>query len=354
VIEEVPHRQLVFTLPKILRRFFIPAKRRTHLAQIMHHVVHAFFCKALSFSKKQKAKTAMVCVLQTFGDELNFHPHLHVLCAQGLFKEETFYPCPLQAQDFLILQDLFRSAVLQFLTKEQCIAQEFAQKMLHWNHASGFSVNGQVFLPVGDQERIGRLCRYMARPPLAFERIAYDRNTGQVTLFKHKKDPLGKRQIACQIHVLDLLLRLRNQIPPKGTHAQRYYGFYSSKARGQRMKEESPLRIQEAKRKKVKNKAWAVMIRQVWEVDPLKCPRCTGTMKLIAFIQKSQSEVIHALTDGLKGEIPDLEEMARGPPRWLAIQESKAFVLAHPQAYPEEDLDQTAPLNEEAYFLNPP
>jgi hypothetical protein len=90
VIEEVPHRQLVFTLPKILRRFFIPAKRRTHLAQIMHHVVHAFFCKALSFSKKQKAKTAMVCGLQTFGDELNFHPHLHVLCAQRVNSPGTF------------------------------------------------------------------------------------------------------------------------------------------------------------------------------------------------------------------------------------------------------------------------
>jgi len=31
VVEEIPHRQLVFTLPKILRRFFIPAKRRTRL-----------------------------------------------------------------------------------------------------------------------------------------------------------------------------------------------------------------------------------------------------------------------------------------------------------------------------------
>jgi hypothetical protein len=89
VVEAVPHRQLVFTLPKILRRFFVPAKRRTSLAQMMHQGVRRFFCEVLGFSQNSKAKTAMICVLQTFGDELNFHPHLHVLCAEGLFKEEA-------------------------------------------------------------------------------------------------------------------------------------------------------------------------------------------------------------------------------------------------------------------------
>jgi len=354
VVNEVPHRQLVFTLPKVLRRFFVPAKRRTHLAQTMHNVVHAFFCKALGFAKTQKTKTAMVCMLQTFGDELNFHPHLHIICAEGLFKKDDFYPCPLEAKDFFILQDLFRAGILKFLAKEQCISQDFAQKMLGWNHCSGFCVNGQVFLPTGDTERMQRLCRYIARPALSFERIQYHRNTGQVTIFKHKKDHQGKRQIACQIHVMELLLRLRNQIPPKGTHAQRYYGYYSSKARGQRKKKEIPIQIKDSPRKKVRNKAWAVMIEQVFEVDPLSCPNCGGKMKLIAFIQRQQQEIINAILDCLNVEMPDLEEMARGPPRWLAIRQAQEFVQAHPDAYPEENLDQTAYINEEAYFINPP
>jgi len=196
----------------------------------------------------------MVCVLQTFGDKLNFHPHLHIICAEGLFLEDLFYPCPLEAKDFFMLQDLFRATILKFLAKEQCISQDFAQKMLSWNHCSGFGANGQVFLPAGDTERMQRLCRYIARPALSFERITYHRNTGQVTLYKHKKDHQGQRQVACQIHVLELLLRLRNQIPPKGTHTQRYYGFYSSKARGQREKKEPPIQIQGSPRKKVKNK----------------------------------------------------------------------------------------------------
>ena len=37
-------------------------------------------------------------------------------------------------------------------------------------------------------------------------------------------------------------------------------------------------------------RAWARLIKQVYEVDPLMCPRCTGPMRIIAFIE--QTEVI--------------------------------------------------------------
>jgi len=77
-------------------------------------------------------------------------------------------------------------------------------------------------------------------------------------------------------------------------------------------------------------------------------------MNLIAFMQRPQQETIHAILDCLAIEIPDLEEMARGPPRWLFIQQAQAFIQAHPDAYPEENLDQTPQINEEAYFINPP
>ncbi len=30
---------------------------------------------------------------------------------------------------------------------------------------------------------------------------------------------------------------------------------------------------------------WAALIKAVYEVDPLKCPKCGGTMKIISFIE---------------------------------------------------------------------
>jgi hypothetical protein len=32
--------------------------------------------------------------------------------------------------------------------------------------------------------------------------------------------------------------------------------------------------------------AWARLIKQVYEVDPLVCPRCAGAMRIIAFLEQ--------------------------------------------------------------------
>ena len=40
-------------------------------------------------------------------------------------------------------------------------------------------------------------------------------------------------------------------------------------------------------------RAWARLIKQVYEADPLMCPRCTGPMRIIAFIE--QPEVIEKI-----------------------------------------------------------
>jgi len=40
---------------------------------------------------------------------------------------------------------------------------------------------------------------------------------------------------------------------------------------------------------------WAALIKCVYEVDPLKCPVCGGTMKIISFIEKRQSDVIERI-----------------------------------------------------------
>jgi len=33
-------------------------------------------------------------------------------------------------------------------------------------------------------------------------------------------------------------------------------------------------------------KAWARLRQKIYEVDPLTCPQCKGTMKIISFIDK--------------------------------------------------------------------
>ena len=53
------------------------------------------------------------------------------------------------------------------------------------------------------------------------------------------------------------------------------------------------------------------MIKQVYESDPLLCPRCGSTMRIIAFIERHQTEVIERILRhcGLWEQ-----QNARGPP----------------------------------------
>ena len=89
---------------------------------------------------------------------------------------------------------------------------------------------------------------------------------------------------------LEVLCR---HIPDRYEHLVRYVGWYSNRARGERVKvlkaqepatksPTQPERVSEfATRAKA---AWARLIRKVYEADPLECPRCKGPMRVIALI----------------------------------------------------------------------
>ena len=40
---------------------------------------------------------------------------------------------------------------------------------------------------------------------------------------------------------------------------------------------------------------WAMLIKRVYEVDPLACPCCGGQMKIISFIERCQADVIERI-----------------------------------------------------------
>ena len=72
----MPHRQVVLTLPKRLRAYFLHARRPLgRLSRVAYHTLRAYLCAALG--EPDVAPGAIVCV-QTFGSLAHAHPHLHV------------------------------------------------------------------------------------------------------------------------------------------------------------------------------------------------------------------------------------------------------------------------------------
>jgi hypothetical protein len=117
---------------------------------------------------------------------------------------------------------------------------------------------------------------------------------------------------------LEFIARVTSHIPDKGQVTVRYYGFYANAHRGKIKKaslEAFPLRMVEEELRPIPSKGWAEMIRKVYEVDPLICPRCGGRMKVIAFLTD------YAVVDKIINYLKLTFVAERPPPPHIAYQE---------------------------------
>ena len=81
VIEDVPHRHTVFTIPKRLRGFF---KYDRKLYTILFRAAWGALKEFLGVDERE---LAAIFTVQTAGEALNYHPHLHGLLADGYWKD---------------------------------------------------------------------------------------------------------------------------------------------------------------------------------------------------------------------------------------------------------------------------
>ena len=114
---------------------------------------------------------------------------------------------------------------------------------------------------------------------------------------------------------LDFLAEFTQHIPPKGSHLIRYYGWYSNKSRGVRKKAQAAVSDEPSSEEPTTSRssqAWAMLIKRVYEVDPLCCAECGGQMKVVSFIEPPQADVIEEI---LKHCGLWQARAARGPPQ---------------------------------------
>jgi hypothetical protein len=80
LVLDVPHRQVVFVIPKMLR-FFFKYKRRL-LGSLCQAAIRALL-KYFQAATGEELVPGVVSCIQTFGDRINLHPHAHCLVSEG-------------------------------------------------------------------------------------------------------------------------------------------------------------------------------------------------------------------------------------------------------------------------------
>jgi len=287
VLKYVPHRQWVFSIPKRLRIYFMFDRGLlTKLSRCAWKVLNLYLTQAVPYDD---AKAGAAVAVQSFGDFQNFHPHLHVLSTDGCFYSQgAFMVCP--PPKTADLEKLFRYEVFKMLKDEGKIDDTVIESMMAWRH-SGFGVYcGKAIWP-HNEEGLENLARYIIRASFSQERMAYipanDSSDGAKVVYESKDAETTKT-----FDALDWLAQLTTHIPNKGEQMIRYYGFYSNKSRGSRKKagtdDQVPALIESEVSPKEFRKNWAHLIQKIYHVNPLLCPKCSGSMKIISFIEDEQ------------------------------------------------------------------
>jgi hypothetical protein len=115
VLKHIPHRQLVFSIPKRLRIYFLfDRKLLAKLSKCAFKVIRAYLAHAVP---GEKAVPGASIAVQTYGDFLNFNPHLHAIVSDGCFLGNNSFRMAsgLMGQD---LEEAFQYEVLKMLKKE--------------------------------------------------------------------------------------------------------------------------------------------------------------------------------------------------------------------------------------------
>ena len=118
----------------------------------------------------------VMAVIQTFGERINFHPHIHVLITEGgTATDGAFHSISCFHDE--VIQDIFTHEVSSLLLRKKLISLPLVQKILRWRH-TGFNVHSKVRTQTKrEAERVGK---YMIRPLLSLKRLFFDETGGKV------------------------------------------------------------------------------------------------------------------------------------------------------------------------------
>lgn len=245
----------------------------------------------------------------------------------------------------------------------------------------GMSLHADVAVPARDRQRLERLCRYVARPPLALGRLEA---MADGRLAYRLKTPWrdGTTHVVMERH--ELLERLAPLIPPPRAHQVGYHGVLApcasrrdqvvpagaGEGTGERANKaarpdasspgsdggsigavdgsgdfdafaartSSDLR-DEGLVSLARRMAWADLLKRVFEVDALRCPGCGGRMRLIAAITEPSvaRRILECLV--LPSRAPPLSPAADMEVEPVDGLDEREPALAEADGDPEYDFD---------------
>jgi hypothetical protein len=214
---------LTFTLPDKLRLF---VEQNQQLAYSFMFDAAAYAIKKLSKDKRHIGceSTGFCTVLHTWGRQLQYHPHLHVIIPAGGLDDEGTRWMPSADKFFLPVKALSKIFRGKFKELVRSLDSYSSIEPKQWNR--GWNVHCQA---IGNGEKaIKYLARYVFRVGISDHRILAVSDT-HVTI-SYKKVGTN-RQRSLKLPILKFIQRFLRHVLPTGFMKIRHYGFMSSNSK---------------------------------------------------------------------------------------------------------------------------
>ena len=312
-ILDVSHRHLVFTIPEQLRakiywnRELLKVLSDTAAKVVMENI--------------QDATAGIITVVHTFGRNLGFNPHVHVLMTEGGLDDGV---------NWVDVSFLSYSKLRKQLTELKKHLPETNSvsgliNRLFVKYPNGFYVNAEN--KMDDARKAAKYVgRYIARPAIAESRIqGYD---GETVSFSYEDHETGETKSEI-LPVLQFIGRLVMHIPMKGYLMVKRYGLYARHIRPAFRKALESLRRakQLLFRFFSRRFTWRQRIINSFRRDPLVCPIC-GTEMELWFIWHPEHGVLYdIITDGPFDNEQEEQKQENSKPSSEVIQ---LYLSLHP------------------------
>jgi hypothetical protein len=374
----VPARQYVLSLPYALR--FKLAYSADATSVVLGAFISAINSDLRRRARKRKLRgrlqTGSLTVVQRFGASLNLNVHFHVIAMDGVYAErpeETMLLHPLPARRDEDIARLARAVCRKVTRYVGQLTGEDQNQQVTFDHlanasvqglvatgprrgcrvlrlggtgddaeaaiigkrcaeVAGFNVHANVRVSTNDRDGLEHLCRYLARPPIANDRLQ-ELPDGRLALRFKQAWRDGTTHIVFTPH--ELIEKLIPLIPRPRCHLVRYHGILGPAAKDRAKVVPTPpappardaadadsagadqggtgkpRNIDITKVQRGSRLPWALLLKRVFLIDALTCPKCLGRMKILAAITKP--EAIRKILDHLG--VPSEAPHRTAPPR---------------------------------------
>lgn len=272
---DVKHRHITFTIPDSLWNFF--RADRSLLDLLFKSASYTILSWFKDQSKLELFVPGIVASLHTFGRDLKWNTHIHMLVTEGAMGRKTPWKS-FSHFPYAMLRKRFMTKLL-FELSNHISSSDFKKLkcQLYREKENGFYVHAPLQPSSNFKIAISYITRYTNRPAMTESRISdYNPDVPSVT-FWYDRHQDGKR-IFETVHPFELIKRLIIHIPDKGFNMTRYYGIYA-------MKKSKTSHLKRIKEKLAKPLNWSCKLLKYFKIDPLKCS-CGNTLKFQYFVEK--------------------------------------------------------------------